>query len=200
MDFLKNFMGRFSGGMNDGQYEQFFDKNPGGLTEWTTGGDDTMRTYNTWNDYDAGKSSGSYFNASQSPSFVNQFGGFAGQAAKSFLKGYNPNKSSQGGSGFSSMIGGGGSGGTTIRQFPGGSGRHYLVERHHPQPIISTAPPSPPKRGFFDYALPIASLGLQAASLCDERIKVDMAPLESSDINDDLAKIAFFVKGLRECA
>ena len=35
---------------------------------------------------------------------------------------------------------------------------------------------------------------------CDERIKVDMAPLESSDINDDLAEIAFFVKGLRECA
>ena len=197
MDFLKNFMSRFSGGMNDGQAEDFY--GGGGVSTWDSDSD-TMSTYKNWGDYDAGRSSGSYFNASQSPSFVNQFGGFAGQAAKSFLKGYNPNKSSQGGSGFSGMIGGGGSGGTTIRQFPGGSGRHYLLEKHHPQPIISTAPPSPPKRGFFDYALPIASLGLQAASLCDERIKVDMAPLESSDINDDLAEIAFFVKGLRECA
>ena len=65
----------------------------------------------------------------------------------------------------------------------------------------AAAPPAPPRKGFLDYALPIASLGLQAASMgCDERIKVDMAPLESSDINDDLAEIAFFVKGLRECA
>ena len=198
MDFLKNFMSRFSGGMNDGQAEDFY--GGGGVSTWDSGSD-TMNTYKNWGDYDAGRSSGSYFNASQSPSFVNQFGGFAGQAAKSFLKGYNPNKSSQGGSGWAgSLIGGGGSGGTTIRPFEGGSGRHYLVERHHPQPIISTAPPAPPRKGFLDYALPIASLGLKAASLCDERIKVDMAPLESSDVNDDLAKIAFFVKGLRECA
>ena len=42
--------------------------------------------------------------------------------------------------------------------------------------------------------------GMGALFACDERVKVDMAPLESSDINDDLAEIAFFVKGIRECS
>ena len=35
---------------------------------------------------------------------------------------------------------------------------------------------------------------------CDERLKVDIAPLESTEVNDALAEVAFFVKGLRECA
>ena len=35
---------------------------------------------------------------------------------------------------------------------------------------------------------------------CDERVKVDIAPLESTEVNDELARIAFLVKGLRECA
>ena len=35
---------------------------------------------------------------------------------------------------------------------------------------------------------------------CDERLKVDIAPLESTEVNDELAQMAFFVKGLRECA
>ena len=35
---------------------------------------------------------------------------------------------------------------------------------------------------------------------CDERLKVDIAPLESTEVNDELAQIAFFVKGLRECS
>ena len=33
---------------------------------------------------------------------------------------------------------------------------------------------------------------------CDERLKVDIAPLESTEVNDELAQMAFFVKGLRE--
>lgn len=36
--------------------------------------------------------------------------------------------------------------------------------------------------------------------LCDERVKVDIAPLESTEVNDELAQMAFFVKGLRECS
>ena len=44
------------------------------------------------------------------------------------------------------------------------------------------------------------SAGVGALFPCDERIKVDMAPLESTEVNDSLAEIAFFVKGLRECA
>lgn len=35
---------------------------------------------------------------------------------------------------------------------------------------------------------------------CDEGLKVDIAPLESTEVNDELAQMAFFVKGLRECS
>jgi hypothetical protein len=35
---------------------------------------------------------------------------------------------------------------------------------------------------------------------CDERLKVDIAPLESTDVNDELAQMAFFVKSIRECS
>jgi len=35
---------------------------------------------------------------------------------------------------------------------------------------------------------------------CDERLKVDIAPLESTEVNDELAQMAFFVKGIRECS
>ena len=35
---------------------------------------------------------------------------------------------------------------------------------------------------------------------CDERLKVDIAPLETTEVNDELAQMAFFVKGLRECS
>ena len=35
---------------------------------------------------------------------------------------------------------------------------------------------------------------------CDERVKEDIAPLESTEVNDELAQMAFFVKGIRECS
>tara|TARA_Y100001963_G_scaffold30258_1_gene41383 strand:+ start:107 stop:958 length:852 start_codon:yes stop_codon:yes gene_type:complete len=35
---------------------------------------------------------------------------------------------------------------------------------------------------------------------CDERVKVDIAPLERTEVNNELAQMAFFVKGLRECS
>jgi len=35
---------------------------------------------------------------------------------------------------------------------------------------------------------------------CDERLKIDIAPLESTEVNDELAQMAFFVKGIRECS
>ena len=34
--------------------------------------------------------------------------------------------------------------------------------------------------------------------ICDERVKVDIAPLETTEVNDDLAQVAFFIKGLHE--
>ena len=35
---------------------------------------------------------------------------------------------------------------------------------------------------------------------CDERVKVDIAPLITTEVNDELAQAAFFVKELRECS
>ena len=36
--------------------------------------------------------------------------------------------------------------------------------------------------------------------ICDERLKTDIAPLERSDVHDELAEMAFLVKEIRECA
>ena len=46
------------------------------------------------------------------------------------------------------------------------------------------------------------SFGTKAliGALCDMRFKTDVSLLETTDVNDDLAEMAFFVKGLRECA
>ena len=35
---------------------------------------------------------------------------------------------------------------------------------------------------------------------CDMRLKTDVSPLETTEVNDDLAQVAFFVKELRECS
>ena len=35
---------------------------------------------------------------------------------------------------------------------------------------------------------------------CDERLKVDIAPLERTEVNDELAQMAIVVKGIRECS
>lgn len=39
--------------------------------------------------------------------------------------------------------------------------------------------------------------GAVIGALCDERAKVDIAPLEVSEVNDDLARMAFAVKEIR---
>ena len=55
--------------------------------------------------------------------------------------------------------------------------------------------------GFLATGNPIgAVVGGIGGLFCDERLKVDIAPLESTEVNDALAEVAFFVKGLRECA
>ena len=41
---------------------------------------------------------------------------------------------------------------------------------------------------------------LTFAGLCDIRTKTDISPLETTEVNDDLAQIAFFVKELHECS
>tara|TARA_R100000231_G_scaffold42477_1_gene36991 strand:+ start:288 stop:764 length:477 start_codon:yes stop_codon:yes gene_type:complete len=38
------------------------------------------------------------------------------------------------------------------------------------------------------------------SSLCDVRVKEDISPLQTTEINDQLAEFAFFVKDLNECS
>ena len=54
--------------------------------------------------------------------------------------------------------------------------------------------------GFAAGGIPGAIIGGLGGLFCDERVKVDIAPLETTEVNDDLAQVAFFIKGLRECS
>ncbi len=45
-----------------------------------------------------------------------------------------------------------------------------------------------------------AAFPVTFAALCDIRTKTDISPLETTEVNDDLAQVAFFVKELRECS
>ena len=52
--------------------------------------------------------------------------------------------------------------------------------------------------GFLGPDAKVASVALPF--LCDVRLKTDIAPLERSDVHDELAEMAFLVKEIRECA
>ena len=54
--------------------------------------------------------------------------------------------------------------------------------------------------GFSSGGIPGAIIGGLGGLFCDERVKVDIAPLITTEVNDDLAQAAFFVKELRECS
>ena len=54
--------------------------------------------------------------------------------------------------------------------------------------------------GFAKGGIPGAIIGGLGGLFCDERVKVDIAPLETTEVNDDLAQVAFFIKELRECS
>ncbi len=132
-------------------------------------------------------------------------GGFMGNFSKNFGKSFldiYKNKAFGGGSSSSNSDASpfqvSDMGGSVISPF-GKSGKHQLFQYIGAKPIIQQAAPSQPGLGekIFDAAAPAAFTALLA---CDERVKVDMAPLESTEVNDALAEVAFFVKGLRECA
>ncbi len=111
------------------------------------------------------------------------------------------------------LAGGGGAGGTFKQgsATPGSAGGHsvtplgdkgksFLMQYINPTPTIMPGAPGSPGGGGFGFKDAIG-LGLSAASVfCDMRLKTDIAPLESTEVNDALAEVAFFVKGLRECA
>ena len=54
--------------------------------------------------------------------------------------------------------------------------------------------------GFSSGGVPGAIIGGLGGLFCDERVKVDIAPLITTEVNDELAQAAFFVKELRECS
>ena len=54
--------------------------------------------------------------------------------------------------------------------------------------------------GFQAGGIPGAILGGIGGLFCDERVKVDISPLITTEVNDELAQAAFFVKELRECS
>ena len=129
-------------------------------------------------------------------------GGFSGAFSKNFGKNFLDIWKS-GGMGGGSSSGDGDTtfgpttmGGGSISPI-GSAGKHFLYQYTHPQATIMPSAPSQP--GFLEN---VATAAIPAAigAFCDERLKVDMAPLESTEVNDSLAEIAFFVKGLRECA
>ena len=51
--------------------------------------------------------------------------------------------------------------------------------------------------GVLDTITKIAPI---VGMFCDMRLKTDVSPLETTEVNDDLAQVAFFVKELRECS
>ena len=133
--------------------------------------------------------------------------GFAGAFSKNFGKSFldmwkNRGSGSSGSDSGKNYFGPTSLGGGSIQPI-GSGGKHFLFQYTHPQATIMPSAPSQP--GLGEQLLGTAvGAGVSAAVPlmfgCDERIKVDMAPLESTEVNDELAEVAFFVKGLRECA
>ena len=75
----------------------------------------------------------------------------------------------------------------------------FVALKDNPEP-----PSSSGSSGGKNSALDTFSKGLgiisTIAGLCDIRTKTDISSLEITEVNDDLAQIAFFVKGIRECS
>ena len=148
-----------------------------------------------------GSSSGETFGGAFSKNFGPAFG-------ESFLdiwkSGGMGGGSSSSGSGDKNVFNPGTMGGGSISPI-GDKGKHFLFQYTHPQATIMPTAPSQPGLGS-QLASAAVGAGVSAGAkaligtMCDERLKVDMAPLESTEVNDSLAEIAFFVKGLRECA
>ena len=71
----------------------------------------------------------------------------------------------------------------------------FVALKDNPEPAQSgSSGGSSNKFGIKD------AIGIGLGLLCDIRTKTDIAPLETTEVNDDLAQVAFFVKELRECS
>ena len=141
------------------------------------------------------------------PASTSSGSGFGGAFSKNFGESFldmwkNRDKGGSGTDNSKNYFGPTKMGGGSISPIGSGS-KHFLYQYTHPQATIMPTAPSQPGLGeqLLGTALGAGvSAGVGTLFPCDERIKVDMAPLESTEVNDSLAEIAFFVKGLRECA
>jgi hypothetical protein len=70
----------------------------------------------------------------------------------------------------------------------------------YPQQGASGSGSAPKKDKFGDFLGKAGQVISIAKFLCDIRTKTDISPLETTEVNDDLAQVAFFVKELRECS
>ena len=164
----------------------------------------------SWNPF-AKKEPTSSFDAEKWSGFLDQtknaFFGSDDTAAQQFLSD-RINESGSGASNQNAVFGGGG-----WSEGPGGS------SVFQPETIVVSNQEDggmggpggmgvePDKPNIFEKALGLGSTALRLfgaakgaglLGLCDIRLKEDIAPLEQTDINDDLAEIAFFIKDLRE--
>ena len=132
--------------------------------------------------------------------FSKNFGPEFGKSFIDIWKSGGMGGGSSSGSGDKNVFNPGTMGGGSISPI-GDKGKHFLFQYTHPQATIMPTAPSQP--GFGEQLAQTAiGAGISAGigALCDIRTKVDIAPLESTEVNDALAEVAFFVKGLRECA
>ena len=76
----------------------------------------------------------------------------------------------------------------------------FVALKDNPEPPSSSGSSS---GSSGNKLLSAASTALGVAKLfglCDIRTKTVISPLEITEVNDDLAQLAFFVKGIRECS
>ena len=166
-------------------------KNVGGAADWLTGG----RT-----DFDGrGSSGGSPWGAQVDPwnpgDWLNNFtkamgSGSPTAAGQSFARSYTPPSSTA-----TAVTGTSGSTGTLGDDVAIFNPPPFVALKDNPEPAQSgSSGGSSNKFGIKD------AIGIGLGLLCDIRTKTDIAPLETTEVNDDLAQVAFFVKELRECS
>ena len=76
----------------------------------------------------------------------------------------------------------------------------FVALRDNPETAQMGSSGGGQKESILDKGLKIAGTLAPFLGFCDMRLKTDVSPLETTEVNDDLAQVAFFVKELRECS
>jgi len=170
--------------------------NLGGTVDWFTGG----RT-----DLDGkGSSGGSLWGEQVDPwsptDWLNNFTKVMGPgrstaAGQSFARSYIPPSSTA-----TAVTGPSGSTGTLGDDVAIFNPPPFVALKDNPEPPSSSGSSGGKKSSALDTFSKGLGIVSTLASLCDIRVKTDISPLETTEVNDDLAQVAFFVKEIRECS